>query len=628
MQFVTDVAIGSDELEGTVEYRVVGAVDGNRLTLRALPSKAWTLHGKRRKVARPPRGTAWSATVGGEDRSGGYYRDFAVSNLVAGSESRTSDLEIDDDTEFRMTAEVACGSERVLFEAAWRFGLREWGIKETFLEPIAMTPTLGGPLARELEQMQVPRAGERYLLDGELWVKLHVETERIDAGIALALTSIGIRPSRRLRRDPSHQLRTRQYGEAEGVSLSPYQLELVPPLDDSEATLGRVLAGSLDPLLAQQAAYLAGSLQHRALAPLLRECACDPREDSTVRINCLWALVQMRAEDARPWLATLVEDVPAARTAALAAWAQLDRAGLAAWHANRGATIEEAVDLFSAHPSLRFADRQIIESRDTIDVGSSGRDLIVCGNEAFVARYDTLAVTRGAEVAHIAIDQVERVAASADCSVVAALSQRGLSIFDAERSLRHFIAKKTGDATSISVSPDGRYVATSFDTVEVWEATSGKRVRVLHAAPAALAWNAAGLHAMDDGQLLQWTDIVRGKPKTLGSYGADRFALSPTDALIVVGAIDHEVIVWRGNERHVVEPVHEDIVLCVSFAPDGTCFATGDKGGTIAVWELGVAAPRRIFRTIDTRIFGVAFRGDRLLSTSIDEDVLSSWRLD
>ena len=178
-----------------------------------------------------------------------------------------------------------------------------------------------------------------------------------------------------------------------------------------------------------------------------------------------------------------------------------------------------------------------------------------------------------------------------------------------------------GVVGTVAISPDGKLVATRQGvidqpgTIHLWDALTGKEVRVLHG-HAGNVWtlafspdgkriaSAGGIHENSrlrahevriwdtaTGQLLH---LLRGSVDSVCSL-----AFNPDGRSLAVGYSSQmtrgvEVWVWNletGQPRLTLEG-HNYRVWAVAFSPDGNVLASGGREATVRLWDLGAGRPR------------------------------------
>lgn len=182
------------------------------------------------------------------------------------------------------------------------------------------------------------------------------------------------------------------------------------------------------------------------------------------------------------------------------------------------------------------------------------------------------------------------------------------------------------DAQPLAISADGARLATSTAqpgepaVVTVWSMPSGKRVRAFRLlrdtgydsgywVDVALTSDGSKLVALalDDvrvgDEAIDIWDVKTGKRKRLdhGSIVEDEngdmrssdtslgrtVAISPDDALVATGMVDHAVRLWdMDTGKEVRRLVHDSLVTAVAFSPDGTKIASACAGAHVELWEV------------------------------------------
>lgn len=178
----------------------------------------------------------------------------------------------------------------------------------------------------------------------------------------------------------------------------------------------------------------------------------------------------------------------------------------------------------------------------------------------------------------------------------------------------------------LTISRDGKRIAIGNDSISVWDADTGQRIRELHPdirQIKSIVFSPKG----DKLAACGW----RGKPcivniaanqiidlEAAQGTEADCVAFSPDGLLVAAGCADGSVVVWnssRGRREHVFRG-HNGRVNAVTFSPSGKTLASGGYDGRTAVRDLATGG--MIFKTDHRRssVESVAFSPDSRLLAS------------
>lgn len=289
------------DVDGTnaeLTYRVFACMAGPRLEVRFEP--VIVVAGSSALV--PPPGRAWVAGFGeldDEAAARGHVRGLCPSRLRAGAAkpARPNETPIVRETSLAFTERVPCrigGTvHEIVLEGAFNFALREWGIKELTFVAIRLVVDRASPLVTQLAELGLRRlAGTSFSLEGELGFTPELAIESSGGRFVMTVERAELVIRKRPRRDPAYQLQSQTTELATGLAVTEHVI--APPIDPAALeVLEQILAGSPDPIVAAHAAFFVGKHGIQALSSHVRECARDPSEDLGVRMNAIWALVQL-----------------------------------------------------------------------------------------------------------------------------------------------------------------------------------------------------------------------------------------------------------------------------------------------------------------------------------------------
>jgi WD40 repeat protein/tRNA A-37 threonylcarbamoyl transferase component Bud32 len=201
--------------------------------------------------------------------------------------------------------------------------------------------------------------------------------------------------------------------------------------------------------------------------------------------------------------------------------------------------------------------------------------------------------------------EVTALAFSTDGRTLAAVTQNGLAtIWDLEsRSLRHGPFQVASYAVGVSISADGRMLATAGgEGVALWDLATGAR-----------------LGRIGDGR--NTGDVAFSPTEPLVAFVVDGYLQS--------GGGDAEI--WDVTRRSLVKKLHLDaddnLGWSVAFSPDGHTLATGGIDPLVHLWDIRTGKlVRELEQNVGNAVWALEFSSDgRLLAMSGGDSFASLW---
>ncbi|WP_226583785.1 nSTAND1 domain-containing NTPase [Microseira wollei] len=196
--------------------------------------------------------------------------------------------------------------------------------------------------------------------------------------------------------------------------------------------------------------------------------------------------------------------------------------------------------------------------------------------------------------------------------------------------------KQGAGVKSVSISPDGKIVASAGDdTIKLWN-LNGKEIRTLKHSTEVISVSispdgkmlAAGTY---DGTIELWS-LDGKKIKTLKAHQEDVMSVSfsPDGRMLASTGYDKTVKLWRiaDGKQLWTGKGHSDSVWNVSFSPDGKMLASASIDKTIKIWA---TADGKLLETLNNNswVYGVAWspNGKTLAAANIDKTI-KLWSFD
>jgi serine/threonine protein kinase/WD40 repeat protein len=152
-----------------------------------------------------------------------------------------------------------------------------------------------------------------------------------------------------------------------------------------------------------------------------------------------------------------------------------------------------------------------------------------------------------------------------------------------------------GNTFSVSLSPNGRYLAVGGQRLEVWSIFGSRPVAsfVSPVPDARVEFSADGrilLAILNDRAVAGWefSETPERRVFDMHTGGVPSVAFKPDGTRLVSVSKDMRVWIWdttTGKITNTSTIGHAAEIESVAYNPDGTLFATGDFSGTVKVWD-------------------------------------------
>lgn len=198
--------------------------------------------------------------------------------------------------------------------------------------------------------------------------------------------------------------------------------------------------------------------------------------------------------------------------------------------------------------------------------------------------------------------------------------------------LRLVLRGHAGFVPYAAFSPDGTHIVTASDdkTARIWDATTGRQVRVL-AGHTDTIWHAAYspdgtriVTASDDKTARIW-DSATGR-QLLSIAGGEEFSsaeFSPDGRRVVTAAIGEGVRVWDAGTGKLLGSIDTggyNVAYAARFLPDGTHVITASSDGDAGLYNSATGDEIAVYRSNSQRLFRANLSPDATRVVTASED--------
>jgi WD40 repeat protein len=189
--------------------------------------------------------------------------------------------------------------------------------------------------------------------------------------------------------------------------------------------------------------------------------------------------------------------------------------------------------------------------------------------------------------------------------------------------------------TSIAFSPDNKTFAAVRDEVELWDVSTGKKIKTMelaHPEPICLAFSpdgktmAIGMGLEGDAFFgVELRNVSSGKLlRSLAGHAASvqSVTFSPDGKTVASGGWDGIVKLWNVTTGVPLRTLKTNFATSLAFSPDGKIFASDDRS-TVKLWSVKTGRELRTFKGHFDSVSSISFsaNGKYVLSGSQDSSV-------
>jgi WD40 repeat protein len=204
---------------------------------------------------------------------------------------------------------------------------------------------------------------------------------------------------------------------------------------------------------------------------------------------------------------------------------------------------------------------------------------------------------------------------------------------------RYDVETRFRSVTSVSFSPDERYVASGHENgqVKIWEIKTGDLLNVLWATKVFggvldVEFSPDGRYiaaCQDDERLRVWRFPDYREKSLIGHRRAVyTIAFDPVSGRLVSAGAAGRVLVWDIESRGKLKEIkaHQKAIMSVAVSLDGRTLLTGSKDNTVGIWDLGTGRLIEVLHGHSKQVNSVTLNSNAtLLASGSDDGTVRIW---
>lgn len=192
--------------------------------------------------------------------------------------------------------------------------------------------------------------------------------------------------------------------------------------------------------------------------------------------------------------------------------------------------------------------------------------------------------------------------------------------------------------TSLSISPDGRQLATADaqGTLKLWDTRTARARFTFKISPSLRTWSAFSPDSRilavvyESPQVTFWDARTGQRMASIFSHQGvfTKVAFFPDGRRLLTAAKDGTLQIWDIHTRQRLDalPGHSGSVEAVAFSPDGMILATGSSDRTVRLWSTDTAQPLGVIKGHGSAVTALTWSPDgKYLLSGSDDATVEMW---